>query len=165
MDECDKKVEQLEVRVDGLERRFAAENPNRDSELMHTIEQLKCELNDREQDMLLNDIEISGVSEHSGENLCHVVNVLSTKLGVTLSDQDIVNVTRTGRSLKAHVTAEPAVVSSATPRPRIILVSLARRATQDGLLHAARVPRGATTEGTGLPAPPVHPLGFILMRG
>lgn len=38
-------------------------------------------------------------------------------------------------------------------RPRPIVVRLARRALRDQLLKAARVRRGATTEGTDLPGP------------
>lgn len=45
-------------------------------------------------------------------------------------------------------------VSLARLHPRPIVVRLTRRALRDELLRAARVRRGATTEGTGLPGIP-----------
>lgn len=148
VDECEQRVDKLNVRVNAVERRFA-EDPreNRTSELISSIEQLKAEINDRDQDLLLNDLEISCVPEQRSENVQHIVLTLSNKLGVKLSEQDIVSAYRVGR---APFSSEGATV----PRPRLIVVRLARRTLRSQLLQAARVRRGATTEGTDLPGPP-----------
>ncbi|XP_063634785.1 uncharacterized protein LOC134805403 [Cydia splendana] len=121
---------------------------NTEASLADTVAQLRLELNDRDQDMLLNDVEISNVPEQSGENTLHIVATLGQKLGVTLSEHDIVDATRVGRAprLDEGTQGQPA-------RPRLLVVRLARRAVRDRLLQAARVRRGATTEGTGLPGP------------
>lgn len=72
---------------------------------------------------------------------------LAGKLGINLTENDLVNVTRVGR---VPDTAE----STSSSRPRSIVVRVARRSIRDELLKAARVRRGVTTEGAGLPEPP-----------
>lgn len=149
VDESDLRVDQLSARVDAVERRFD-ENPcvsNTSSELLASIEQLKAEINDKDQDVLLNDLEFSCVPEQKVESVQHIVLTLANKLGVKLEERDIVSAHRVGR---APVTTETADVL----RPRLIVVRLARRNVRNQLLQAARVRRGATTEGTDLPAPP-----------
>ncbi|XP_047999335.1 uncharacterized protein LOC125236537 [Leguminivora glycinivorella] len=152
IDGCDRRIDGLCARVEALEARApnGIDSNNTESSLMETITQLKMELNDRDQGQLLNDIEISNVPEENGENTVHIVTTLGQKLGVTLSEHDIVDATRVGRAsqLNDGVQGPPAPA-----RPRLLVVRLARRAVRDRLLQAARVRRGATTEGTGLPLP------------
>lgn len=148
------KITECECRIDSLDNRIAAlertpDNPElSNGSLSASIEQLRAELNDRDQDLLLNDVEVSCIPEQRGESLPHVIVTVASKLGVTLADQDIVSVVRVGRL------SESADPPAAAPRPRLIVVRLARRAVRDQLLRAARVRRGATTEGTGLPGSP-----------
>ena len=149
---CESRMVKLEERVDSIERRGGGEASAAaaaaDSQLMSTIEQLKSELNDRDQELLCNDVELSCVPELKGENVVHSVLVLAKKLGVEVSDRDVVSAVRVGRVLEGGgAAAEEA-------RPRVIVVRVARRALRDQLLQAARVRRGATTEGTGLPGQP-----------
>lgn len=106
MDNCEKTVGQLCSRMDVVESRSTECNMCPE-DMFHTIEQLKSDLNDRDQDILANDIEITNVSEHSGESLAHIVTTLSTKLGVNLVEQDIVSITRVGRP--PSYSAAPAV--------------------------------------------------------
>ncbi|XP_063389195.1 uncharacterized protein LOC134674981 [Cydia fagiglandana] len=150
MDSCDSRVDNLCARVEALESKTGHPNGHNSTEasMLETIAQLKVDLNDRDQDMLYNDIEISSVPEHAGENTTHIVTTLGQKLGVTLSEHDIVDASRVGRAplLDGGVEGPPS-------RPRLLVVRLARRAVRDQLLQAARVRRGATTEGTGLPGP------------
>ncbi|XP_063837219.1 uncharacterized protein LOC135086420 [Ostrinia nubilalis] len=146
--ECENRIDQLEVRMNTLESgRTEGLEKELDKSVLTSIENIKAELNDRDQDLLLNDLEISCVPEVKGESLSHVIMTLASKLGVGLGQQDIVSVDRVGRVLEAA--AEPA----APRRPRHIVVRLSRRAVRDQLLQAARVRRGATTEGLGLPEP------------
>ncbi|CAG9783782.1 unnamed protein product [Diatraea saccharalis] len=142
--ECEDRIVMMNERINSLENRVS--KVQTDTSLAASVEQLKAELNDRDQDLLLNDVEISCIHEQKGEGLLHVVTVLASKLGVNLAPQDIVSATRVGRAPEP-VEAEKSLVA----RPRPIVVRLARRVVRDQLLQAARVRRGATTEGTGLP--------------
>lgn len=152
VDACDSRIDQLAARLDILECR-ANDGPvvaeRADGSLMETVLQLKAELNERDQELLCNDIEISCIPELKSEGLPHIVMTLANKLGVTLAEQDIVSVVRVGRLPEPQDNAQ-----SPQPRPRPIVVRLARRSVRDQLMQAARVRRGATTEGTGLSGPP-----------
>ncbi|XP_048003921.1 uncharacterized protein LOC125240119 [Leguminivora glycinivorella] len=149
MDSCDSRIDNLCARIEALETKTASPSGlsgnGTDASLLETIAQLKTDLNDRDQDLLHNDLEISCVPEQAGENTIHIVSTLGQKLGVTLSEHDIVDATRVGRA--------PLLEEGVPARPRLLVVRLARRAVRDRLLQAARVRRGATTEGTGLPGP------------
>lgn len=149
VDACDVRIDALCDRVSSLENRVmdgAGVEPI-DGTLRHTIHQLKTELNERDQELLLNDIEISCVPEQKGTGLTHVVLTLANKLGVPLMEQDIVSAVRVGRPPGPEELASSGATST---RPRPIVVRLTRRALRDQLLQAARTRRGATTEGTGL---------------
>ncbi|CAG9784499.1 unnamed protein product [Diatraea saccharalis] len=141
IDNCESGIKKLNERIDQLE---VSPPPARDdvSSLSSEIDQLKTELNDRNQELLLTDIELTCIPEQKEESLLHIVSVVATKLGVDLSEQDIVSAARMGRTIDA-------TQSYAIPRPRPIVVRLARRATRDKLLEAAKVRRGATTENMG----------------
>ena len=150
------RVEACETRVDGLDARMTVlEHQLRDGgklsadrSLIAAVEELKIQLNDRDQELLQTDLEISCVPEEKGEGLSHIVMTLANTLGVGLTAQEIVSVTRVGRSPASSVASEGA------SRPRLIAVRLARRAVRDQLLQAARVRRGATTECLGHPGSP-----------
>ena len=149
------RVDSCEQRLGGLERRVAdmetitssqpisSERGGDDGSLVTCIEALKAELNERDQELLLNDVEITCVPEQKGEGLQHISMSLAAKLGVTIAEQDIVCATRVGR------VPSPAEGAAGGARPRPIVVRLARRTLRDQLLQAARVRRGATTEGIG----------------
>ncbi|XP_063357888.1 uncharacterized protein LOC134648207 [Cydia amplana] len=146
LDGCEDRIGALCARVESLETRPQLSDAAPDSSLVETVSQLRLELNDRDQELLLNDIEITSVPESSGENAMHLVTALSKKLGVELTEHDIVDAGRVGRAPQLQEgTHGPAT------RPRPLVVRLARRAVRDRLLQAARVRRGATTEGTGIP--------------
>ncbi|VVC99735.1 unnamed protein product [Leptidea sinapis] len=122
------------------------------SEVNETIDSLKKQLNDSEQDKLLNNVEISGLQENNGENLLHVVITLAQKIGFSLEERDIVNAYRLGARINA--VESRGAVSKATRRPRAIVVRLTRRYLRDKFLHVARVRRGVDTTGMGLGGEP-----------
>lgn len=148
IDICEGHIDSLTERVANLESR-AEDCPvtGNNNQLLAAFEQLKSELNDRDQELLANDVEIACVPEVRGESLPHVVMTLATKLGMNLVEQDLVSISRVGRIVDVEG-------DTATRRPRLIIVRFARRAIRDQVLREARVRRGATTEGTGLPGPP-----------
>ncbi|CAG9782738.1 unnamed protein product [Diatraea saccharalis] len=146
--ECEGRVAVLNERVITLETRLTTEKVDNAS-LIAEIDRMKSELNDRDQDLLLTELEVTCIQEQPNESLLHIIGTVATKLGVHLDEQDIVSVVRVGRVLDASQT-------SAVPRTRPIVVRLARRAVRDKLLEAARVRRGVTTEGMGLPGKPAQ---------
>ncbi|CAK1603274.1 unnamed protein product [Parnassius mnemosyne] len=144
-------------RMDGIERRLEIIEQRQKptgvevAELERTVNLLKLELNDRDQEALLTDLEIGHLPEEKGENIIHTVSVLAVRLGVPLEERDIVFAERIG--------AVQAVVSGgspggAAPRGRRVVVRLARRQLRDELLRAARVRRSVTTSELGAAAPP-----------
>lgn len=145
--ECEESMAQLETRMEVLENRVTADPGvlSTMNALELTVTQLKLDLNDRDQELLLNDIDLTGITEGSGENTTHVVLTCLSKLGVSLEERDLVSCARVGA---VHNNKD------GTPRPRPIAVRLARRATRDVILKAARVRRTVTTEGVGVPGEP-----------
>ncbi|KAI8427190.1 hypothetical protein MSG28_014793, partial [Choristoneura fumiferana] len=119
------------------------------SELHEIVDRMQMEINEREQALLLNDVEISGVPEHKAESTTHIVQAIGIKLGMNIDERDIVSASRVGpiRATNTESTAETDVASdSATatapaprpfprPRPRPLVVRLSRRALRDEVLH------------------------------
>ncbi|CAG9790329.1 unnamed protein product [Diatraea saccharalis] len=146
VDLCEDRLDQLTSRMDKIECHHLEPNSS-EVTLSCTIDALKAELNERDQELLMNDIEITCIPEQKGESLQHIMISLAKKIGVQLEQLDVVSAVRVGRSLDVSG-------GGAATRPRPIVVRLVRRAVRDELLHAARVRRGATTEGLDLPGPP-----------
>lgn len=138
------RIDQLENKVDILERKLNEPHGCSVSDMEETILKLKKEIQDKDQEMLINDVEIAGFPELKNENASHAVFIVAKKLGVQLEDRDLVSAERVGPP-RAFLAGEKA------PRPRILAVRLARRQTRDTLLEAARVRRRLSTEDMGLP--------------
>ncbi|KAL0901386.1 hypothetical protein ABMA27_006660 [Loxostege sticticalis] len=142
---CNRRIDELAVRVDAVEQN---RGDNADTAaiaaLERTVADLKLDLNDRDQELLCNDVEISGIPEENSERCCHIVLAVAQKLGVKLEERDLVSVERAGPARRSSTE------DAAPPRPRPLVVRLARRAQRDQLLAAARVRRDATTAGLGL---------------
>ncbi|XP_045763078.1 uncharacterized protein LOC123865902 [Maniola jurtina] len=165
--QCNKRIDDLESSVTRVEKQFSKQIDDLESRIVSVesqpkerngtdstaveamIVQLKAELNDRDQELLLNDVDITGIPEEKGENVLHVTTLVAAKIGITLKESDIVRAERVGpvragrdaRGGRDEVTARP------------IVVRLARRALRDDLLRAARVRREATTADLSLPGP------------
>ncbi|CAG9572883.1 unnamed protein product [Danaus chrysippus] len=139
--EFNKRIDSVEQRLDNLEKNNHERNSGIvDRNTTEVIAQLRSELNDRDQENLLNDIEISGLEEKSGENSTNIVLLVAKKIGASLEERDIVSSERWGprRIIADH---------SGQTRPRPIIVRLARRAVRDEMLRAARVRRGCDSSG------------------
>lgn len=147
INKSNERTDALEARMDHLEAQLNAKDRSDMETLEVQIDQLKQELQAREQDLLSNDIEIAGIPETTGEGITHIVLAVATKLGVQLEERDIVDASRVGAP-RALVEGGPA------PRPRNIAVRMTRRSSRDALLKAARVRRGATTADMGISGPP-----------
>lgn len=114
------------------------------SKLSLAISELQSQLNDRDQELLLNDVELTEIPEHEGESVGHLVLTAAAKLGMVLEERDVVSATRVGPR-RDHVEGASA------PRPRPIVVRFTRRSLRDDLLKSARVRRAITTAELGLP--------------
>ncbi|XP_073943385.1 uncharacterized protein [Choristoneura fumiferana] len=137
------RISSVEARLEELENA-----KTHITELESTINTLTCELNDREQEMLVNDVELVGIPEKDGESLEHIVGLLALKLGVALDESEIVGVYRAG--------PRRVVVSGGSPaRPRPIAVRLSRAAVKQRLMKAARVRRNIKTTDLSLPGAPL----------
>ncbi|KAL0893373.1 hypothetical protein ABMA27_014960 [Loxostege sticticalis] len=138
------RIQQLETRVQELENQ---KNQHPDvSSLRNTISDLQAEIHDRDQELLLNDIEITGFPEEANENSTHIVIALAKKIGFDLDEKDVVCAERAGPP-------RPPAQDGSAARPRPLAVRLTRRATRDALLRAARVRRRVTTEGLPVSGP------------
>ncbi|KAH9645058.1 hypothetical protein HF086_005603 [Spodoptera exigua] len=142
---CNERLDAVVHRVDNLEQRFEARDPSSYDHLEETIAHLKLQLNERDQDLLLNDVIVSGIPESKAENPAHIIKTVSLKLGVDLDDRDIVNVERLGMVRRNFVSDSSQHDVAERPRPRAIAVRLCRRTVRDELIQAARVRRGLTT--------------------
>ncbi|KAI8420410.1 hypothetical protein MSG28_008907 [Choristoneura fumiferana] len=157
------RFEAVEERISRLEARTeerAADGAG--DHLANTVAELKAELNDRDQDLLLGDLEISGIPEAASENGLHLVGLVARKLGVALDERDIVFCGACGGASAVAGRrggwrrCRDASVGAERLRPRPLVVRLARRAPRADLLRAARVRRGADTADFGLPGSPTR---------
>lgn len=138
--EIQSRLEHIEGRLSKLENQQPLEIPGKDVEMNKTIQHLQIRLNESEQEHLLNDVEITCVSEESGEN------TTAKKIGVTIEERDIVSTQRTGMVQQYHGDRESGD-RTAPPRPRPLVVRFTRRHLRDEMLRAARVRRTADTTG------------------
>ncbi|XP_022834155.1 uncharacterized protein LOC111361927 [Spodoptera litura] len=150
--DCNDRMTKIENKVSDVERRFEEQSPASYDAIEATIAALKTQLNDRDQELLQNDLIIAGIPETKDENKFHTIKVLSTKLGVTVEDRDVVNIERIGGVRRGLI--DGADSPSGELRARVIAVRLARRDVRDQLLRAARVRRGLTTADLNISAPP-----------
>ncbi|XP_069359443.1 putative leucine-rich repeat-containing protein DDB_G0290503 [Maniola hyperantus] len=153
IDKLEDTIAQLKENLIARDHQDLVRNSSANESMQATISQLQNQINDRDQDLLMNDVEISGLQESSSENLISITCLLAKKLGVELDDRDVVTAERSGprRTLSASDDGE---VRARQPRPRPIVVRLARRAVRDNLLRAARVRRGADSSGITTDAEP-----------
>lgn len=153
-----KRIHDVEERVTSLENRISVSesSPHQNSMLLDTIAELRQVVSDRDQELLANDIEITGLPETKGENVTHIMTLMAKKLGVNLVSNDIVYAERRGarRAVSGGGSGEGGTMGvGADMRPRPVVLRLARRVLRDDLLQAARVRRGADTEGMDLDGP------------
>lgn len=140
-----KRITNLETDNDILRSELASvKNISEAPALMEAVTRLQQELDERDQAMLLSDVDISGIPEFEGESVMHIVITAAEKLGTKLDEREVISAKRMGPR-RVHNQ------NSAPPRPRPIAVKLVRRALRDELLKNSRVRRGTTTEGLGLP--------------
>lgn len=147
--ECNTMIISLSEAIESQASRIVAlEKENQESKnLEMEVMLLKRELAERDQLALHNDLEISGVTEHSGESIPHITSMLINKIGVKVDERDIVEAYRAG---------PPRAGQDGKPVVRSIVLRLTRRAVHQQVLSAARARRNITTadvEVAGTPRP------------
>lgn len=128
---CDSRVEKLEAIVHSLlEDGGVGKQNDAVTQKIQSLEEcvtlLQMNLDNRDQELLLNDVELTGIPEANNENPIHIVLTCATKLGLQLEERDLVSCRRVGG------------VRQAGARPRPLAVRLARRDLRAQLLRAAR---------------------------
>lgn len=98
MHHCNTRIDSLEARISALEQQPSSGHSSVDG----VVEELRRELNDRDQDLLGNDIEVSNIPEASSDNPIHIIQLIGLKLGVKVEERDIVSAERVGIG-RAHV--------------------------------------------------------------
>lgn len=138
------RVDGVEKRIEDLERRIERP-PALVVHLQTKVSLLEQELNERDQEALLADLEIGHLPEEKGESVVHAVTVLASKLGVALEPRDVVFAERVG-------VAQGAGAGGGAPRARRIVVRMARRDLREQLIQGARARRTLTAADAGLTA-------------
>ncbi|KOB74047.1 Zinc finger DNA binding protein [Operophtera brumata] len=142
----------IETRMTELENAFKMNDFGTVSKLEQTVSDLKTTLNDREQESLLNDVEITGLPEQKGENLANLIPFIASRMDMPLDERDIVSVERVG----ATKISQEESTSTGTMRPRRVVFRFTRRTTRDALLQKARERRGLTSAELGLEGAPLR---------
>ncbi|KPJ07137.1 hypothetical protein RR48_07984 [Papilio machaon] len=142
---CCSRITLVEQRVIEVEKKIDTKSSD-NVHLENMIADLKVQLDERDQELLLNDVEIAGLPEERSENALHLASVVAVKLGLTLEERDIVHAERRGAVRRNRSDGE-----GAPQQPRPLVVRLARRAQRDAMLRAARVRRGLSTSDMNLP--------------
>ncbi|CAG4996812.1 unnamed protein product [Parnassius apollo] len=123
---CNKNLEEIDTRVTKLENRME-------------------ELSERDQDLLANDLEISGLPEQKGEVAINTVILCARKLGLDIDHREIVHAERVG-ILRKSIDDINSSQEEVRLGPRRIMVRMSRRALREEFLRSARVRRTVTTE-------------------
>ncbi|KAI5642523.1 hypothetical protein NE865_05550 [Phthorimaea operculella] len=139
------RISKLEIKMDSLEAKVnERQTCTCDVTLLETtIAQLQEEIQERDQETLANDVEITGIPEEGNENTTHLLLAIGKKLGMNLEASEFVKASRVGPTRQPSEEGKPS-------RPRPIAVRFVHRERRDALLQAARTRRKISTEGLGL---------------
>lgn len=91
------RLDNLESRIDTLEMNMSNPKTEEFVVLEEMVGQLKSQIQEREQELLMNDVEIWNYPETTNENTTHILLTVANKLGVDLEERDIVVTRRAGR--------------------------------------------------------------------
>ncbi|XP_013161808.1 PREDICTED: uncharacterized protein LOC106113533 [Papilio xuthus] len=143
---CSSRLTAVEEKVLKVEKQLDVKT-FANEQLENTVADLKMQSNERDQELLQNDVEIAGLPEERSENALHLASIVAVKLGLTLEERDIVHAERRGAVRRNRSDGAP-------QQPRPLVVRLARRAQRDAMLRAARIRRGLSTADMSLAGAP-----------
>ncbi|XP_059049502.1 uncharacterized protein LOC131844594 [Achroia grisella] len=105
---CNTRIDNMERRLDVVEQKVSEAGVGRTAELEEVVHSLQSQLNERDQELLSNDVEIVNIPEIQGENPYHIASVVAAKLGMPLEERDIVSVSRVGGAARRGASRRPA---------------------------------------------------------
>ncbi|XP_059050854.1 uncharacterized protein LOC131845781, partial [Achroia grisella] len=118
---CNTRIDNMERRLDVVEQKVSEAGVGRTAELEEVVHSLQSQLNERDQELLSNDVEIVNIPEIQGENPYHIASVVAAKLGMPLEERDIVSVSRVGAPRGGgRASVQPPAPSSCYVRPTLI---------------------------------------------
>ncbi|XP_037302850.1 uncharacterized protein LOC119193364 [Manduca sexta] len=136
-------------RMDSLEQKVDLIDRQKLKGLEYTLTQLKNHMRAIDQDLLVNDIEITGIPEARGERINSIVLAVARRLRVSMGDRDIVAAFRL-------TLPRPQFAGAVITRPRPIAVTLAHPALKMSLLEAARARPDVSIADLGFYGLPNH---------
>lgn len=144
LNHCEARLDELTTAMSAYDTRLkdAEKKVSEVEDLRGIIDVLNEKLNSQEQNLLRNEIEVTGVIEAQNENPYHTILTVSSLIGVKLSEVDVDSVQRVGPRR---------VTNKSLPRP--LVVKFSRRAPRDQFLKAAKV-RRLTTKDIGFESAP-----------
>ncbi|GBP49918.1 hypothetical protein EVAR_29531_1 [Eumeta japonica] len=72
------------------------------SDLVIRVESIALELNERDQDMICNDLEIAGILEEKNESSVYLILSVATKLGVSLDERYVDSIERVNMTRRTN---------------------------------------------------------------
>lgn len=112
------------------------------SELKQTVLMLEKGNNEREQELLSNNIEIHGMPEIANENLPTMMSTIATIIGCPLYQSDIEYVSRISKRNRTQDTTDG--------RPGNIIAKFTSRKKKDEFIAAIKKKKGITSKGIGM---------------
>ncbi|CAG5059830.1 unnamed protein product [Parnassius apollo] len=144
----------MNCRVTKLEKLYEERLIKCDTKILEdTISEFRVQLNERDQDLLVNDLEILGLPEQKGQNPINTVVLCAKKMGLDIDHREIVHAERAGILRTSYYNNNSAQKLMSTG-PRKIVVRMSRRAVRDEFLRCARVRRNITSDSLGLSGDP-----------
>lgn len=135
LDEYDDRLACSDATIRSLEQKQL------ENALLHEkVNQLEDQLRLQAQNSVQNEIEILGINEEPNENLCHIVRIVATKIGINLAETDIDDVLRVGPRRNALSTA-----NSEAPLPRPVVLRFVRHMKRNEFLRFAKSRRNITS--------------------
>ncbi|XP_048486676.1 uncharacterized protein LOC125490698 [Plutella xylostella] len=130
------------ARVDSIEAKLTTTTA--------TIGELTQQLRLKDQQSRMNNLEISGIPQLSGENLQTILQNIAVKVGYTLRETDVDYIHRVRRYAPANNSNKGTSTPTPHTPPPNIIVRFSQRQRKSDMLAAVRVRRGLTTADAGI---------------
>ncbi|XP_053622979.1 uncharacterized protein LOC128682360 [Plodia interpunctella] len=117
------------------------------------IADISNQLSYKDQLCRMNNLEIAGIPYTKSENLLHIMQSISTKVGVSLSTSDIDHIHRVRRFPSNKIPTESSLAPTQIPN---IIVKFTHRQKKSEILAAVRAIRGLTTSDVDIDGPARH---------
>lgn len=100
------------------------------NELQNFMRRMNCQMNEKEQELLINDVEITGIAESRNETMIQIIRLIAEKIQTDINETDVVLLHRIGHR---RVTQ-----GNDMPRPRRLVIRFTCQAMKERVIHAAK---------------------------